>query len=152
MRFSGWSLWAAQPAIFVTVRTGSPCSAIYTDADEDLGGCIRISSGKELNVKAMFLSDDVSEFTAYTFKPQLKLLGQNTAKIGEIRTVLQNLDGSPAKKELDADGVLKLQLADGEISLTEEELLIDTAQKEGFTSVSERGLTVVLDTNPDRAD
>ena len=44
--------------------------------------------------------------------------------------------------------MLKLALSDGEIELTAEELLIETAQKEGYTSVSDRGLTVVLDTTP----
>lgn len=39
-----------------------------------------------------------------------------------------------------------MSLSDGEISLAPEELLVETAQKEGFTSVSDRGLTVVLDT------
>ena len=59
---------------------------------------------------------------------------------------LQELDGSAAKKELDSTGSLKLSLASGEVELAPEELLIDTAQKEGYTSVSDRGLTVVLDT------
>ena len=63
-----------------------------------------------------------------------------------MRTALQNLDGAAAKKQLDDTGSLTLTLSDGEVSLTAEEVLIDTAQKEGFTSVSDRGLTVVLDT------
>ena len=63
-----------------------------------------------------------------------------------MRQALSELDGAAAKKELDDIGVLKLALPDGEVDLTAEELLIDTAQKEGFTSISDRGLTVVLDT------
>ena len=83
----------------------------------------------------------------YTFKPQLKLLGKKFGKrLGELREALQNLDGSAAKKQLDNEGFVAVPMSDGEVQLTAEELLIDAAQKEGFTSVSDRGLTVVLDT------
>ena len=89
----------------------------------------------------------MSDFTAYTLKPQLRILGQKYGRqIGAIRQALQELDGSAAKKELDSTGTLHLCLGGEDIHLTAEELLIETAQKEGFTSVSDRGLTVVLDT------
>ena len=39
-----------------------------------------------------------------------------------------------------------MHLSDGDISLTEEELLIEEKQMEGLTSLSDRGVTVVLDT------
>ena len=128
-------------------KNRQPLQKLFTDADEGLGGLYQEIVKQELNVKELVFLRDMSEFTSYTFKPQLKILGQKYGKrIGEIRTALQNVDGSAAKKQLDTEGALKLTLSDGEIALTEEELLIDTAQKEGFTSVSERGLTVVLDT------
>ncbi len=98
-------------------------------------------------MKEIVFLQDMSEFTTYSFKPQLKILGQKYGKrIGSIRQALQALDGSAAKKELDTAGALHLSLPDGDISLSPEELLVETSQKEGYTSVSERGLTVVLDT------
>ncbi|WP_322183466.1 isoleucine--tRNA ligase [Neglectibacter caecimuris] len=129
-------------------KNRQPLQTLYTDARSDLGELYRHIILQELNVKELSFLSDLSDLIAYTFKPQLRLLGQKYGKqIGEIRTALQNLDGAAAKKELDQTGALKLSLSGGEISLTEEELLIETAQKEGFTSVSDRGLTVALDTN-----
>ena len=113
-----------------------PLDVLYQDIVKD-----------ELNVKEFAFTQDVSEFTAYTFKPQLKLLGQKYGKrIGEIRNALAALDGGKSKKELDQNGVLVLPLTDGEISLTPEELLIDASPKPGFAAESDRGVTVVLDT------
>ena len=89
----------------------------------------------------------MSGLTSYSFKPQLRILGQKYGKrIGAIRQALSELDGSEAKKQLDTEGALTLTLPDGGISLTPEELLIETSRKEGYTSESDRGLTVVLDT------
>ena len=129
-------------------KNRQPLQTLFTDAGADLGELYQDIIRQELNVKEIRFLTDMSEFISYTFKPQLRLLGQKYGKqIGEIRNALQTLDGAKAKKELDENGALKLQLSDGEISLTAEELLIETAQKEGFTSMSDRGLTVVLDTN-----
>ena len=129
------------------IKNRQPLQNLYTDADQGLGGLYQDIVKQELNVKELTFLQDMSQFTAYTFKPQLKLLGKKLGKkLGELRNVLQELDGSAAKKELDATGELKVALSDGEITLTAEELLIETAQKEGFTSISDRGLTVVLDT------
>ena len=128
-------------------KNRQPLQALYTDADAGLGELYQDIIKQELNVKELHFLSDMSQFTDYTFKPQLKLLGKKLGKrLGEVRQALSELDGAAAKKELDDTGVLKLALPDGEVDLTAEELLIDTAQKEGFTSISDRGLTVVLDT------
>ena len=129
------------------LKNRQPLSGIYVNVEESLGGLYQEIIKQELNIKNLYFVQDMSEFISYQFKPQLRLLGQKYGKkIGEIRTKLSELDGSAAKKELDETGTLALTLSDGEIRLTEEELLIDTARKEGFASVSDRGLTVVLDT------
>ena len=128
-------------------KNRQPLSCLYTDASAGLGELYQEIIKQELNVKDLQFLNDMSQFISYTFKPQLRLLGQKFGKkLGEVRTALQNLDGAAAKKQLDETGSLTLTLSDGEVSLTAEEVLIDTAQKEGFTSVSDRGLTVVLDT------
>lgn len=102
---------------------------------------------EELNIKEVVFTEDVEQFVSYSFKPQLKLLGQKFGKkLGEVRNALAELDGQKAKKELDTTGTLKLTLSDGEASLTEEELLIEPMQVPGYETLSDRGVTVVLDT------
>lgn len=103
---------------------------------------------EELNVKEVIFKDDVREFTSYSFKPQLKTVGPKFGKkLGLIRTALTDLDGSKAMDVLNETGSLSLVLDGEEISLLKEDLLIETAKKDGFISDSNHGVTVVLDTN-----
>lgn len=129
------------------IKNRQPLSTMYVAGENDIPDMYKNIITEELNVKALEFTNDASQFVTYTFKPQLRILGQKYGKrIGEIRNALASLDGSAAKKELDATGLLKLTLSDGEIQLTAEELLIDTAKAEGFVSATENNVTVVLDT------
>ena len=67
-------------------------------------------------------------------------------QLNEIRALLQNIDGSAAMKQLKETGFLTLTLSTGEAQLSPDDLLIDTAQKEGFAAVQDGEITVVLDT------
>ena len=102
---------------------------------------------EELNVKEITFVDEANDLVSYNFKPQLKTLGPKYGKqLGEIRTLLADLDGTAAKKELDAEGCIKLSISIGEIELTADDLLIETIQKSGLFSVSDFGVTVAIDT------
>ncbi|MBO6164743.1 MAG: isoleucine--tRNA ligase [Lachnospiraceae bacterium] len=103
----------------------------------------------ELNVKNVTFTDDVENFTSYTFKPQMRTLGPKYGKkLGEIRGLLAEINGNAAKKELDDTGFVTLMLSDGsKAMLAEEDLLIETAQTPGFVSEISGEWTVVLDTN-----
>jgi isoleucyl-tRNA synthetase len=101
----------------------------------------------ELNIKNVDFTGEVDNFVTYTFKPQLKTLGPKYGKqLGEIRTALAEIDGNAAKKQLDETGKLTLSISIGDIELETEDLLIDAAQKEGFFTLSDNGITVALDT------
>ena len=102
----------------------------------------------ELNVKKVNFTDDVREFTSYTFKPQLRTVGPKYGKqLGGIRKYLAELDGNAAMDTLKADGALRFDVNGVTVELTEEDLLIDTARKEGYVSQEDGTFTVVLDTN-----
>ncbi|MBO5421544.1 MAG: isoleucine--tRNA ligase [Clostridia bacterium] len=102
---------------------------------------------EELNVKEITFVDEANDLVSYNFKPQLKTLGPKYGKqLGEIRNLLAELDGTAAKKELDANGCIKLTISIGEIELTADDLLIETIQKSGLFSVSDFGVTVAIDT------
>lgn len=102
----------------------------------------------ELNVKHVKFTEDVRDFTSYSFKPQLKTVGPKYGKmLGGIKSALNTLDGNAAMDELNETGALKLNVNGQEITLFKEDLLIDTAQIEGYVSESDNGITVVLDTN-----
>ncbi|MBP3322805.1 MAG: isoleucine--tRNA ligase [Clostridia bacterium] len=129
------------------IKNRQPLAKMYVTGDTDIPEVYCEIIREELNVKDIEITDNADKFVTYTFKPQLRLLGQKYGRqIGEIRNLLANIDGSAAKRELDETGTVKLQLSDKEIALTAEELLIDTAKMEGFVSAAENGVTVVLDT------
>ena len=129
------------------LKNRQPLRALFTNAPAGLGAAYREIILQELNVKELRFLDDAGDFLAYVFKPQLRLLGKKYgSRLGALREALSGLDGAAAKRELDETGALRLAMPDGVVSLAEEELLIETQQKEGFAAVSERGLTVALDT------
>lgn len=102
----------------------------------------------ELNVKLVKFTDDVRDFTSYKFKPQLKTVGPKYGKmLGGIKAALDAADGNAAMDELNANGSLKLEVGGQEITLFREDLLIETAQIEGYVSENDNGITLVLDTN-----
>ena len=96
----------------------------------------------------MIFTDDVREFTSYTFKPQLRTVGPKYGKqLGGIKKYLASLDGNAAMDDLKAEGVLRFDVNGVTVELTQEDLLIDTARKEGYVSQEDGAFTVVLDTN-----
>ena len=130
-----------------SLKNRQPLAQMFVRAEFESDPLFQQVIAEELNVKELHFVNDASKFTNYTFKPQLKLLGKKFGKqINEVRTALAELDGSKAKQELDETGKLTITLSTGETSLTEEELLIETSQMEGFASITDRGVTVVLDT------
>jgi isoleucyl-tRNA synthetase len=103
---------------------------------------------EELNLKQVLFTEDVREFTSYSFKPQLKTVGPKFGKqLNAIRIALQELDGNVAMDEINETGQLKLALAQETIVLEKEDLLIDMAQKEGYVSENDGEVTIVLDIN-----
>ena len=129
------------------IKNRQPLGTMYVKADHPLDEYYVQIIEEELNIKSVIFTDAVSDFISYQFKPQLKTLGPKYGKrLGDIRTALGSLDGAAAKRALDADGALTLPLPDGDIRLTEEDLLIETQQREGFYSLAEGGVTVAIDT------
>ena len=102
----------------------------------------------ELNVKNVVFTDDVREFTSYTFKPQLRTVGPKYGKqMGGIQKTLATIDGNGAMDDLKANGFISFEVDGVEVKLAEEDLLINIAQKEGYVTEADNTVTVVLDTN-----
>ena len=130
------------------IKNRQPIGQMFVNGEAALTDYYKQIIEGELNVKDVIFKEDVSDLTDYTFKPQMRILGPKYGKdLGKIRNILANLNGSAAKKELDANGFLTIELNDDKIKLLPEELLIDMSQKEGYVSQTDHGVTVVLDTN-----
>ena len=102
----------------------------------------------ELNVKEVKFAKDVESFISYSFKPQLRTVGPKYGKLlNGIRTALTELNGTEAMKELKETGLLTLDIDGNKVELAEEDLLIETAQTEGYVTETDGDTSVVLDTN-----
>ena len=130
------------------IKNRQPISRMYIKADFTLSEFYQEIIEDELNVKEVVFTDDVRDFTSYTFKPQLRTVGPKYGKqLGGIQKHLAALDGNAAMDELNADGALKFDVDGVAVELTKDDLLIDMAQKEGYVSQEDNRMTVVLDTN-----
>ncbi len=130
------------------IKNRQPIGNMYVKAAKELSDFYKEIIEDELNVKSVEFKDDVSEFSSYSFKPQLKTVGPKYGKqLNAIREYLSNVDGNEAMNTLKTEGALKFDANGVEVSLAEEDLLIDIAQTEGFETQADAVVTVVLDTN-----
>lgn len=130
------------------IKNRQPIGQMYVKADFGLPEFYQEIVRDELNVKTVTFTQEVRDFTSYSFKPQLKTVGPKYGKmLGGIKSALSALDGNAAMDELNSTNALKLDINGQEISLTREDLLIESAQTEGYVSENDNGITVVLDTN-----
>ncbi len=130
------------------IKNRQPIGKMMVKADFDIPAFYEEIILDELNVKSLEKTDTADSFISYTFKPQLKTVGPKFGKqLGGIRKALSEIDGVKAMAELKSTGVLKLDIEGGAVELAEEDLLIDTAQTEGYVTESDKGITVVLDKN-----
>ena len=130
------------------VKNRQPLSVMYISGGKPLGKEYESIVREELNVKRIDFKEDLSSFTAYIFKPQLKTVGPKYGKhLQEIRNYLTALDSKEGMQAL-SSGAIRFAAKDGtEVSLTREDLLIESTKKDGYITEEDGKYTVVLDTN-----
>ena len=130
------------------IKNRQPIGTMFVKAEKALSDFYQEIIEEELNVKEVKFTDDVREFTTYTFKPQLKTVGPKYGKqLGGIKEYLANVDGNEAMDKLNAGENLVFDVNGIEVSLGKEDLLIEMSQKEGYMSEADNTVTVVLDCN-----
>lgn len=131
------------------IKNRQPLSRMIIKADKELSSYYTDIIKDELNIKDVEFADENTNLLDYSFKPQLKVVGPKYGKqVGMIRQALSSIeDGIAAKEELDSTGSLKVTLSDGtELAMTADELLIDAKQEKGLYALSDKGVTVAIDT------
>ncbi len=129
------------------IKSRQPIGNMFVKAEKELDKYFVEIIEDELNIKAVTFKEDLSDFTAYSFKPQLRTVGPKYGKqLGGIREYLSNVDGNEAMATLKSEGALKFDVAGTEVVLAEEDLLIETAKMEGYVTEGDNFVTVVLDT------
>ncbi len=129
------------------IKNRQPVGQMYVKAEKKLDDFYVSIIADELNVKNVTFTDDVSEYTDYQFKPQLRTVGPKYGKyLKQIQEALAGLNGNRAMAELKSQGALKLDSISKEVVLLEEDLLITMTQAEGFVTEGDSLVTVVMDT------
>lgn len=130
------------------IKNRQPIGSMYIKAAKELSEFYVEIIEDELNVKKAEFKEEVSDFTSYSFKPQLRTVGPKYGKqLGGIKKYLSEVDGNKAMSELKTNGAISFEVDGAAVSLAEEDLLIETAQTDGYVSQQDNYVTVVLDTN-----
>ena len=129
------------------IKNRQPLGMMYVKTEHELDDYYINIIEDELNVKKVTFVKDADDLMTYLFKPQMKTLGPKYgSKLGAIRNALLELDTDKAKKELDANGKISLDIGGESVELTADDILIEAKQKEGLATVSDYGVTVALST------
>ena len=130
------------------IKNRQPIGTMYVKAEKKMSEFYTDIIADELNVKEVKFADDVESFISYSFKPQLRTVGPKYGKLlNGIRTALAEINGTEAMNELRSTGLLTLDINGNKVELSEEDLLIETAQTEGYVTEADGDISVVLDTN-----
>ena len=130
------------------IKNRQPIGTMYVKADKEMSQFYTDIIADELNVKEVKFANDLESFISYSFKPQLRTVGPKYGKLlNGIRTALAEINGTEAMKELKSTGLLTLDIDGNKVELSEEDLLIETAQTEGYVTEADGDISVVLDTN-----
>ena len=130
------------------IKNRQPIGNMFVKSNNTLDNMFIDIIKEELNIKNVEFKDDVSAFTSYSFKPQLRTLGKKYGKIvPAIGNYLKENDGIKLMNELKENELIKFTIDNENIELSQDDVLIETAQMEGYVAESDKNITIVLNTN-----
>ena len=128
------------------IKVRQPISSlILPKSDEIIIGDLLPVIKEELNVKEVIFKEDMTEYLEYVVKPNFKVLGKTLGpKIKELQGMLQNATSEQINKI--NNGGLIVSLGGDDFTITDEMVLMELKQKEGYASTSNNRTCVVLNT------
>ena len=134
------------------VKNRQPLARMYVATGGELDSEMADIVKNELNVKELINVKSADAFADYEIKPQLKTLGPKYGKlIGAIRERFANL-GERAREVVENvknGGKHVFDFNGDRVEVSQEDLLISSKNKQGYSVVTDRGDTVALDVNLD---
>ncbi|GAB4165442.1 MAG: isoleucine--tRNA ligase [Candidatus Promineifilaceae bacterium] len=129
-----------QPLAKARINVGS------AQAQTDLVDLLDVLT-EEINVKEIEVVAEVGELVNYKLLPNNRLLGPKLGKLfPQVRGALQQLDAAAAARQLLAGESLHLSINGEPVTLTAEEVLVQTESRGGLAVASDKGVTVAVDT------
>jgi len=129
------------------MKVRQPAKALYVKGASFSEAYVALCKD-ELNVKELVFTNDARAFTTYNLKPQMRTLGPKYGKLlGQIGQYLKTADGNDVVDAFERGETVTFTAGEMEVTLEKDDVLTENTQKEGFMAQSDRGVTVVLDTN-----
>ena len=133
------------------LKTRQPLAAAVVAAGEREWAALTSLSEvvrEELNVKVLESARSAGELVSYKVKPNYRTLGPRFGKaMPEVAAAVDALDGAEAERLLRAGEQVTVSVRGETQSLSEEDLLIDVHQREGYVVEREGDLVVALSTD-----
>jgi isoleucyl-tRNA synthetase len=128
------------------IKNRQPLLKMYVSSQKQLPEMFVELICDEINVKEVEFIQGAGEFTSYSLKPQMRTIGPKYGKLlGLIGQHLSSVDGTTVVNTLKNEGIYQFELDGVQIQLKEEDLLISSTNKPGFTAQSDNNIVVVLD-------
>jgi len=127
----------------VNIKNRQPLAEMIVGSDSPVADSEIIAN--ELNIKNVRFvpSKEIEEYTAYSFKPQLRTLGPKYGRLVPKITEALNANSSANMKTL-KEGILNLDIEGTQVELGIDDVLVEVGQKEGYAVQMDRELSVVL--------
>ncbi len=129
------------------IKNRQPIGKLYVGGIEALPEMYADVIKGELNVKEVHLGAAAAEYITYNVKPQMRTLGPKYGKLlNGIRTYLQQADGGEIVAAVKKSGAYAFEIDGTNIELSEDDMLIEPIQKEGYSVESDGDVAVIIDT------
>ncbi len=128
------------------IKNRQPIGNMFVKTETKLADSFIEIIKNELNIKNVAFKDDTSEFSTYSYKPQLKTLGKKYGKIVPmIGKALTEVEPMEFMEKLKTTGAT-LTVEDETVELSLEDVLVTVEKVEGYITESNNTTTVVLET------
>lgn len=101
---------------------------------------------EEMNVKEIEVVSEVGELVSYKLLPNNRALGPKFGKdFPKVKNALGNLDAAEAARQLQSGAGITLEINGQTVTLTEDDVLVQTESKGDLAVASDKGVTVAVD-------
>ncbi len=104
----------------------------------------------ELNVKQVIVGGDAEAFVHWKMQPNFRLIGPRVgALVPGVKRALAAADVAALRRQLDAEGTIRIAVDGQEVTLGPEEVAISLTAREHYAAASSARAVVVLETDLD---
>src|SRR5574344_273673 len=129
------------------LKNRQPLASVFVVSDKSVDDEYKPIVLDELNIRSIEVLKDASSLVDYSFKPQLKTCGRKFGpKLNAATEVIAKLPGKQTYNALKESGSVTINVDGEDFVMNEDDFIIATSQPEGYSTQSDKGLTVSVST------